>query len=77
MLTSIPRINPTNWNVFPEIPLPPIMIVVTSLEESFEHGFRITQHITINVFAGFTRPKHHTGIIKSSSYLDKESIVLL
>jgi len=31
MLPSIPRIDPSAWNIFPEIPLPPVMIVIASL----------------------------------------------
>jgi hypothetical protein len=49
--STIPRIDPTTWNIFPEIPLPPVMVIVASLEESFKYRFRILNSIFVNVLA--------------------------
>jgi hypothetical protein len=49
--STIPRIDPTTWNIFPEIPLPPVMVIVASLEESFKYRFGILDGIVVDMFA--------------------------
>jgi hypothetical protein len=50
MFTTIPRIDPSAWNIFPEVSLSPVMIVIASFEESFEYGFRILDNIFVDMF---------------------------
>jgi hypothetical protein len=51
MLSSIPRIDPSTWNIFPEVSLPPVMIIIASLEESFKYRFGILDGIVVDMFA--------------------------